>query len=324
MSGHVLEVDRLTKVYRSFRQPDVTAVDGVSLRVGKGEVVGLLGANGAGKTTTIKCICNLIRPTAGRVVINGADTRTSPDSVYLDIAAVLEGNRNIYWRLTPRENLEFFAGLQGIPTRHARREISHLLDRFGLERKVNTPARQLSRGMQQKLALACALIRGTELLILDEPTLGLDVKTSHELRSSLREAGSYGGRTILLSSHDMQVVQSLCDRVVIVHQGRVVADERVPRLLELFRPRAYHVELEGGLSEEQQEQLGREFQGARCQSQGDHVRVEVDARDSARLYDLMRLLHCFDVVVRSIDRREPSLEEVFLSITEGKPTERVN
>jgi ABC-2 type transport system ATP-binding protein len=317
MSRHVLEVDRLKKVYRTSRKAGITAVDDVSLTVGTHEIVGLLGANGAGKTTTIKCICNLIRPTAGRVSVRGHDSGSSARAVYSRISAVLEGNRNIYWRLTPRENLEFFAGLQGIPMREARPAATGLLEAFGLTAKVNTPARMLSRGMQQKLALACAMIKGTELLVLDEPTLGLDVRMSHELRTSLRELGARGQRSILLSSHDMQVVQSICDRVVIIHGGRVVADDRVERLLEAFRSRSYRVVVDGVLDADARARVSRAFAAARTEDEGERTRIDVEVGDPRRLYDLVELLRGADALIHSIGTREPTLEEVFLTMTDA-------
>lgn len=316
MSKHVLEVHRLKKVYRTSRKAEITAVEDVSLTVGTHEIVGLLGANGAGKTTTIKCICNLVRPTAGRVAVRGYDAASSAAAVYSRIAAVLEGNRNIYWRLTPQENLEFFAGLQGIPMREARPAAAGLLEAFGLTAKVNTPARMLSRGMQQKLALACAMIKGTELLVLDEPTLGLDVRMSHDLRRSLRELGARGQRSILLSSHDMQVVQSTCDRVVIIHGGRVVADDRVERLLEAFRSKSYRVLVDGILDAEPRARIVAAFAGARIEDEGERTRIDAEVGDAARLYGMVEILRGAGALIDSIGTREPTLEEVFLSMTD--------
>ncbi|MFQ5795465.1 MAG: ABC transporter ATP-binding protein [Candidatus Bipolaricaulia bacterium] len=244
MTKPIVQVENLTKIYRNYRQGDVVAVDHVSFSVNRNEVVGLLGPNGAGKTTTIKCLCTLIRPTSGHITIDGTDTLAHPRVALGKIAAVLEGNRNIYWRLSPRENLEFFAGLQGIPTRKIRPYIDQLIELFNLGEKAKTPARMLSRGMQQKLAVACALVKGTDILLLDEPTLGLDVETSYELRNVLKEMAKRGERTILLSSHNMNVVEEICDRVIIIHQGRVVTDDQVANLLELFKARAYRFAIE--------------------------------------------------------------------------------
>jgi ABC-2 type transport system ATP-binding protein len=207
----------------------VQAIDGVSFAVAPGEIVGLLGANGAGKTTTIKCVCGLVTPTSGAIAVNGVDGVRARRAAAHHFTAVLEGNRTVYWRLSVRENLEYFAALRGLRPRAVR-----AVTRFGLDAKAETPALQLSRGMQQKLALACAVLPQTPLLMLDEPTLGLDVETSHELRTYLRDLAVRDGRAIVLSSHDMHVVKDICDRVVIINEGRVVADETIDEFYRLF------------------------------------------------------------------------------------------
>ncbi|MDW8141809.1 MAG: ABC transporter ATP-binding protein, partial [Candidatus Bipolaricaulota bacterium] len=182
----VLQVKNLTKFYRSRRRGETVAVDNVSFSVSKNEVVGLLGPNGAGKTTTIKSICTILRPTSGEIWVDGADAIRNPRAALERVTAVLEGNRNVYWRLTVRDNLEFFAGLQGQSLRSVRSYIDELIEMFNLKEKVHEQARALSRGMQQKLAVACALVKRTPILLLDEPTLGLDVETSYELRWILK------------------------------------------------------------------------------------------------------------------------------------------
>ncbi|MCI2427563.1 ABC transporter ATP-binding protein, partial [Candidatus Acetothermia bacterium] len=187
MTNTVLAVKNLTKIYDGRRGKKTIAVDDISFSIRKNEVVGLLGPNGAGKTTTIKCICTLINPTKGTINVNGTDAVKNSRTVLQKVTAVLEGNRNIYWRLSVRENLEFFAGLQGIPARRVQNYIDQLIELFQLKEKEQTPARKLSRGMQQKLAVACALVKQTDILLLDEPTLGLDVEISHELRFALKE-----------------------------------------------------------------------------------------------------------------------------------------
>src|SRR5688572_27511930 len=150
MPEPAVRVEGLVKRYGT-----TTAVDGVGFSVAPGEVVGLLGPNGAGKTTTIKCIATLVRPNAGEIWIDGADAVRHPHAALERVSAVLEGNRNIYWRLSVRENLQFFAGLHGIPARVARPHIADLVDLFHLGIKADAEARLLSRGMQQKLAIAC-------------------------------------------------------------------------------------------------------------------------------------------------------------------------
>jgi ABC-2 type transport system ATP-binding protein len=185
----LLSVDGLKKVYRTRRRKEVVAVDGVTFSVQRGEIVGLLGANGAGKTTTIKCICTLVRPSAGRIEIAGIDAGLQPRKAVANVAAVLEGNRNIYWRLTVRENIEFFGAIHGMSPRVMSKRIDDLISLLGLEDKRDVPGRHLSKGMQQKLAIACCLVKQTSLVLLDEPTLGLDIETSHDLRAYLRQLG---------------------------------------------------------------------------------------------------------------------------------------
>ena len=317
MATSILKLQNLVKVYKQRRGDDVVAVDDVSFAVAENEIVGLLGPNGAGKTTTIKCICTLIRPTNGSIWINGSDAVRVPRAALRRVAAVLEGNRNVYWRLSVRENLEFFAGLQGTPTRQVRSYIDELISLFDLTEKERTPARKLSRGMQQKLAVACALVKQTEILLLDEPTLGLDVEISHELRSSLKEMASGGNRTILLSTHDMNVVQDICERVVIINDGKVVTDDRVDNLLKLFQTRAYQFELDGKLAAEQEERLQERFDLIEISGSDYQTQIKVELPESSQIYELMEILRAGESLIRSIDRKEPNLEEIFLKIVKG-------
>lgn len=313
----VLEVEDLLKVYRQRRGEPVLAVDRVSFSVRKNEVVGLLGPNGAGKTTTIKCIAGLIRPTSGKIRLDGVEALRHPKRALERVAAVLEGNRNIYWRLTPRENLEFFAGLQGLPVRRIKTYIDELIELFDLAEKQRTPARKLSRGMQQKLAVACALVKQTEVLLLDEPTLGLDVETSYELRHILKEMAARGERTILLSSHDMHVVQDICERAIIINQGRIVADDRIVKLMKLFQTSAYRFQIAGRLAHEQEIKLKERFPLLKLSATDHRTYIDADLKDAAELYEVVEILRGGQVRIESIDHKEPNLEEVFLRIVKG-------
>lgn len=318
MSEVVLHVEDLVKIYRSRRQGEVKAVDRVSFSVHPHEVVGLLGPNGAGKTTTLKCIASLIRPTSGRIWVDGVDALRQPRRALEKIAAVLEGNRNVYWRLTVRDNLEFFAGLQGLPLRRVRGYIDELIEMFDLKEKVNTQARALSRGMQQKLAVACALVKQTPLLLLDEPTLGLDVETSYELRWVLKEMAERGERTILLSSHDMSVVQDICERVIIINQGRIVVDDRIENLKRLFQASAYRFEIEGHLDPKQEERIKERFELVRISRTDHRTIIEADVLDGQSVYEIIDVLKESGARLESVGRQDPDLEEIFLRIVRGE------
>jgi ABC-2 type transport system ATP-binding protein len=308
-----VKVEALTKVFRSRQRAAVTAVQDVSFTIAEQETVGLLGANGAGKTTTIKCMSGLVRPTSGTVELDGLSVWGEPRKAASKVSVVLEGNRNLYWRMTARENIDFFAGLQGIKRRSGIAFRDELLERMGLTEKARTPARMLSRGMQQKLALACALARKTPVLLLDEPTLGLDVEISLELRSYLRNLAREG-HSILISSHDMNVVQAVCDRVVVLVDGRIVADETVSNLLGLFRAQAYSFVLRPDISMHQTERLQKRFPLLSIRKEASDTVVEVEFADETGLYDIVDIFRSDGTVVRSIDRKEPNLEEIFINL----------
>lgn len=219
----------------------VTAVDDVSFKIEQGEIVGLLGPNGAGKTTIIKSILGLVLPDSGEVRVNGTNVLETPAEMYQSAAAMLEGARNTYWRLTVRENLRFFTVIGGsIPTNQRKRH-DELLRMLELEDRADTVVNDLSRGMKGKVSLAVTLARDTPIVFLDEPTLGLDVEASYELRSELRRLADDESRTIVVSSHDMEVIEKVCDRVIILYDGIVLIDKQVEALLDLFKTQAFQL-----------------------------------------------------------------------------------
>ena len=206
-----LVVDGVSKRFGSGEE-SVLAVDDVSLTVEQGSIVGLLGPNGAGKTTLIKCALGIVLPDAGSVQVFGVDVGDGGRAAYADVDAMLEGARNDYWRLTVRENLRYFATIRGIDPDSVADRHDRLLKRLELADKADTAVRDLSRGMKQKVSLASVLAGGAELVFLDEPTLGLDVESSRTLRRELKRLAREEGLTIVVSSHDMAVVEDVCDR----------------------------------------------------------------------------------------------------------------
>jgi ABC-2 type transport system ATP-binding protein len=258
-------------------------------------------------------MCGLVRPTSGAVRIDGVSVADHPRNAASKAAVVLEGNRNIYWRLSARDNVDYFAGLQGIPRRKGAAYRDELLERFGLTEKAKTPARLLSRGMQQKLALVCALAHRAPLLLLDEPTLGLDVEISHELRSYIRALASEG-HAILLSSHDMSVVEDICDRVVVLVDGRLVANDTVPNLLGLFKAQAYRFVVSGTFEPDVVASLTERFPLLRTTTEDQATAIEVEFADESGLSELLGVLNQNGTRVISIDREDPDLEKVFLHL----------
>ena len=306
----VLATRDLTKTYGRGKQR-FEAVKQVSLTLHRGEVLAFLGPNGAGKTTTIKMIAGLVRPDRGQVTVAGADPHRRP-SALRHIGAVLEGNRNLYWRLTPEENLEYFGVLRQVPRKIAHRRGLELLDRFELADKRQTPVQKLSRGMQQKLAIAVALIHNPQLLLLDEPTLGLDVEAGETVKALVRQIAQEG-RAILLTTHQLDVAEELSDRVAIIRRGRIIAEQSTESLLKEFSDSAYQLEIEGTLTEQQYQrvtQLGGRVDGS-------HITYAGTPPD---LYALLGALHPLPLV--SVQRDRADLTQVFLKLV--KDTQDAN
>lgn len=218
------------------------AVKNVHLTLRPGEILAFLGKNGAGKSTTVKMLAGLLLPDEGKVRLLGKNPFREPLALK-HLGAVLEGNRNTYWRLTPLENLVYFGVARGLRLAATRKRALKLLEEYALLEKAHTEVRHLSRGMQQKLALLQALVHDPEVLLLDEPTLGLDVETALLMQQKIR-ALARAGKAILLTTHQMEVAEALADRVAIIHRGEVILEETKERLLARFSGEYYVLELE--------------------------------------------------------------------------------
>jgi sodium transport system ATP-binding protein len=215
-------------LYKSFGAKK--AVEGVSFVARDGEITGLLGPNGAGKTTTLRMLYTLMRADSGRVLVDSIDAQTHPVEVRRRLG-VLPDARGLYRRLTARENIQYFAALQGLAPEHARTRIELLIKTLAMEDIADRRTEGFSQGERLKTAIARALVHDPGNVVLDEPTNGLDVMATRSLREFLRQLKSEG-RCVLFSTHIMQEVAALCDRIVIIAQGRVVAEGSAEELKE--------------------------------------------------------------------------------------------
>ena len=217
----MIEADGLGKSFRS-RKGDVVAVDGVSFRALDGQITGLLGPNGAGKTTTLRMLYTLMRPDTGRVLVDGIDPAVDPAAVRSRLG-VLPDARGVYKRLTARENIGYFGELQGLAPALIAARTERLVAALDMADFIDRRTEGFSQGQRTKTAIARSLVHDPRNVLLDEPTNGLDVMTTRSLRRFLL-ALKAEGRCVLLSSHIMQEVAQLCDRIVVIARGRVVAD----------------------------------------------------------------------------------------------------
>jgi ABC-2 type transport system ATP-binding protein len=214
-----------------WRQPDHLAVDQVSLRIARGELFGLLGQNGAGKTTLIKMLCTALLPSSGQAAVMGYDVVAQARQVRQRIGLVNGEERSFYWRLTGRQNLEFFAALYHVPGPLARGRIADLLRRVGLAEDADRPFRTYSSGMRQKLGIARGLLASPQVLFMDEPTRSLDPISAQAMRRLVAEyiIGELGC-TVILATHSMAEAEELCDRLALIRHGRVVAEGTIADL----------------------------------------------------------------------------------------------
>ncbi len=226
------------KLYRLFKREKETirAVDGISLDVGIGEIYGILGANGSGKSTLIRLISTLLLPDAGSIHVFGDDVVKHSMKVRRVMNRV-SVEASFFKRLSSAENLIYAARLYGIPAKAAAKKAEQILERLGFEAKwMDEDMEQLSRGMQQKVAIARALLTTPILLLLDEPTTGLDPKSKRDVQTFIEEIRDERNAVILLTTHDMTEAERLCDRIAIIDDGKFIAEGTVKELLTMTQP----------------------------------------------------------------------------------------
>jgi sodium transport system ATP-binding protein len=225
----MIEAIELEKKFGQF-----TAVDKISFKVTKGEIFGLLGENGAGKTTTLRMLSTMLKPTSGKAILMGFDTQKEPEKVRAHIGILFGGETGLYDRLTAEENIAYFGELNGMSKAAIRDRSRHLAEAFGMQDFMDKRASKLSKGMKQKTAFARSIVHNPEIMLFDEPTSGLDVSAARDVQDFILECKAEG-KTIIFSSHSMSEVEKLCDRIGIIHKGKLVECGSVDELKEKYK-----------------------------------------------------------------------------------------
>jgi ABC-2 type transport system ATP-binding protein len=305
------------------RGAHMTALDGVSLRVRKGEVFGLLGPNGAGKTTFIKILCTLILHDEGEAFVNGFDVKKESSQVLRNLQAVIGGGFD--WRLKARENLEFYASLYGLSRHEAHSKIDSLLDFAGLRDRANDMYQMLSSGMKRKLVICRSLLLDVPILLFDEPTRGLDPLIAIEIRRLMFEKLSRDeGKTVFLSTHNMWEAEAICDRIAILNRGKIIACDSPDNIRRLVgSEKVYDITLIKAKSGRKQEKMLKdlkETEGVKdlapeFKAEGTLEKLVLYLEEKHNLSSILKVLLDYGVEIRSIDARDAPLEEVFITLT---------
>ncbi|KYH36338.1 MAG: ABC transporter [Candidatus Bathyarchaeota archaeon B24] len=328
-----IEVERLVKRYISFLRRGlfrrekvlVEALKGVSFDVNYGEVFGLLGPNGAGKTTTVKILSTLLIPDEGRARVAGFDVVESPSMVRKHIGVTLTVEKGFFWKLTGRENLSYFGMLRGLKGLQLRRRVDELMKMLGLDSLGASDKfyEEYSLGMRARLSLARALLTDPPVLILDEPTLGLDPSSARYIRKLLLKFAREDGKAILLTTHNMFEAEVICDRVAIIDKGRIIAIGTVQELKKAVARRVV-INITASSSPIELKLLEAKFMenvtgevSLRLDEQG-KLRIRVVSKigeEELHLSEVVKLLSSLGVRVNRVELEEPSLEDVFVALT---------
>lgn len=299
----ILEIHHLNKIYPEA----IHAVSDLNLSLHRGQIFGLLGTNGAGKTTTIKMICGLVTPTSGTIRVEGFDVRKDRGKVMRRLGAVLEGTRNVYWRLTAWHNLIYFGRLKGVNSADLKTRAAHLLSEMGLWERRFDEVGKFSRGMQQKVAIAAALMADPPLLLLDEPTLGLDVQASRYVKDLLLKLAGEQGKTIILTTHQLDVAQSVCDRIAIMRQGQVLTDQPKDALMQVFTQEVYEIRLGGKIPPSN---------GLHAVYENQETLLLGHFPTQSELFGVLDEIRQSGLPLLSVNRKTPTLEDVFIHVLE--------
>ncbi|HAA6374970.1 TPA_asm: ABC transporter ATP-binding protein [Listeria monocytogenes] len=292
---------QVTNLHKKIRKREI--IKGISFEVMPGEVFGFLGPNGAGKTTTIRMIVGLIKPTSGTILIGGKDIRKNFTEAMRGLGSIVE-NPEFYTFLTGQENLAYFARMDSSIKKERIQEVTELV---GLEKRINDRVSTYSLGMRQRLGIAQALLSNPKLLILDEPTNGLDPSGIHEMRDFIRALARNEGISVLVSSHLLSEIELLCDRVAIMTDGTIIKTDQVAHLLSSraqLRWRVTPIEQAKAFLESVTE----------VEVDGDYL-VTAMNEESAEWNEQ---LVAKGIKVHEIDKRKPSLEDLFLELTGGQ------
>ena len=307
-----IELHNVTKIFEQGTKNEFLAVDSLDITVNEGQVFGFLGPNGAGKTTILKMICGLITQTRGSIRLNGYDISTQRYNAMHQIGVVLEGARNIYWQLSPLENLFYYGRLKGYFGKELNDRAVMLLHDLGLWECRYDLVGDFSRGTQQKVAIACALIANPSIVLFDEPTLGLDVQSARAVKNWIIKLAQEQGRTIIITTHQLDIAERLCSQIAMINKGRLIAHKPIHEFLNLFREENYKIHVEGSLNDEQACFFSQS--GFTIDQQNDATVFSGKLSTPQEFYSAIEKIQASGLSLVSVAKVANNLEEVFVQL----------
>ncbi|MBD3415248.1 MAG: ATP-binding cassette domain-containing protein [Candidatus Aminicenantes bacterium] len=302
----MLKISHLSK---SFDK--VQAVNDISLEVKQGEIFGFLGPNGAGKTTTISMIAGLLKPDSGTIEVDSMNIQRSPQRIR-GIMGVVPQDMAFYEELTARENLRFWGRLQGMSGKDLEQQIQYYLNKIGLKGREDDPLKKYSGGMKRRINLIIGLLHNPRLLLLDEPTIGIDVQTKMSILESIREA-SQKGTTTVYTTHNLFEAEDLCDRIAIMDQGKILAVGTLEELIQIVGEKDIAL-IQGEFSTDQAQKIISQEKGIEVITmKHGYLAISLDA--SKKIPSLMKSFFNLGVSMDDISLKQPNLESVFLKLT---------
>ncbi|MHA2250637.1 MAG: ATP-binding cassette domain-containing protein [Candidatus Kariarchaeaceae archaeon] len=329
--GTIVSVNDLSMTYRSkirrgFFKSELKEVDAlrkISLKIEEGTIFGLLGPNGAGKTTLIKCLTTLLIPSEGTAFVNGYDIRDQEKDVRASIGAMLMGERGLYWKLTARENLDYFAQLYSVPKELRKPRIDALIDQLELTDFVDRAVESYSSGQRMKVAFAKALVNDPPIIFLDEPTIAMDVHGARKLRSIVKSLPE-SGKTVIYTTHLMAEAAELCDEIAIIDKGEIIVCDTPEGIVKRSKGKK-SIHVEGIISDVAIEKI-RDLDGVKeavvSGSETEKTKVNIIVKDTAQtLPSITNTLVQANASIEVIKSQEPNLEDVFIELTGRSLTE---
>jgi len=332
-NGNAIETINLTKTFKSKSQNSetgffkretvsVNAIDNLNLEIKKGELFGLLGPNGAGKTTLVKMLCTLLPPDSGTALINGYDIVKQQMQVKRSLGTLFSvGERGFFWRLNGYRNLEFFASIYNVPRKKRRERILEVLNLVGLENNTFQIYQKYSGGMKRKLALARTLLPDPPIILLDEPTTGLDAFSSRTIREFVKRTVQETGKTILYTTHYIEEAAQICTKIGILKQGKIVAYDTPDALRSKIKKEELIYLIVEQITQAQIEKM-RSLQGiisitekAEADLMPEQKELRVELKSVDQLPSIFDFLFEQNIRLANFKREEPTLEDAFIELT---------